>query len=174
VHAVAALGTTEVTVAGYEPKDVRQPHHAFGVLVAGHPRDTWWSVEASVSGEWPVAPVTYIQADGDERHEVEVDGPRLRADVGLKARFGSSLIPTAYAGIELQAHLRDIESARAGDDEPTGDMPFASVLALGMGLEYRAGDLLLGLDLHIRQGLPADYRSVAALLSVGCFLDQGE
>lgn len=62
VHAVAALvGTTGVTVAGYEAIDARQPHRAFGMRVAVTPPDAWWSVEASVSGEQLVAPTSARQ-----------------------------------------------------------------------------------------------------------------
>ena len=53
-------------------------------------------------------------------------------------------------------------------------MRYRGVLTLGLGLQRRAGNVLLGVDFQIRQGVPADYRSVEALLSVGFFLDQGE
>jgi hypothetical protein len=53
-------------------------------------------------------------------------------------------------------------------------MPFLGVLVLGMGLEHRAGNLLLGVDFQVRQGVPADYRSVTWLLSAGYVLAQGE
>jgi hypothetical protein len=173
VHAVVALaGTTEHYRAGYEATDARRSHRAFGVRVAGHPRDHWWAVEASISGEWLVAPTVHSPRDENQGDVLAIKGPRLRADVGLRARFGARLAPTAYAGIGLQAHYRDIETPTGQNDERIGDMPFGGVLALGMGLEYRVGDMLLGLELHARQGVPADYRSMAALLSVGCFLDQ--
>jgi hypothetical protein len=50
-------------------------------------------------------------------------------------------------------------------------MPFLGVLALGLGLEYRSRDMSLGLELHIRQGVPDEYRSISAVLSAGFFLD---
>jgi hypothetical protein len=175
VHAVAALvGTTELAVAGYEAIDARQPHRAFGMRVAVAPHGAWWAVETSVSGEWLAAPTVHDRGDADGPYELEVNGPWLRADVGIRARFGPPLRPTAYAGLGLQAHHRDVEKPVGEDDRLSGDMPFGGVLALGTGLEYRARDLVLGLELHIRQGVPAGYHSVAALLSVGCFLDQGE
>ena len=172
VHAVVALvGTTALDVAGYEAKEARQSHRAFGVRVAGRPRGAWWAVEGNVSGEWPVTPTTHTQP-GEVRDDLQVSGPWLRADVGLRARFDTRWTPTAYGGMGLQAHHRDFGNP---ETEPNrGDMPFSGVLALGMGLEYRTGDMLFGLELHVRQGVPADYRSTAVLLSVGCFLDQGE
>lgn len=172
LHAVVALaGATALTVPGYESTDARQPHRAFGVRVAvAHP-GAWWAVEASVGGEWLVAPTVHSRG----RDRLEISGSLLRADAGLRATLGTTVAPTAYAGIGLQAHQRDIEVFRSGGLEgirENGDMPFEGVLALGMGLEYRAGDLLLGVELHIRQGVPASYRSVAALLSVGFFLER--
>ncbi len=170
VHAVAALmGTTELAVAGYQAIDARQSHRAFGMRVAGSPHDAWWAVEANVSGEWLAAPTAHVNAE----ESIAVSGRRLRADVGIRARFRTRLSPTAYAGIGLQAHHRDLENGNEADP-PLRTLPRGGVLALGLGLEYRAGDLLLGLELHMRQGVPADYYSVAALLSVGLFLDQGE
>ena len=141
------------------------------------PPDAWWVVEASVSGEQLVAPTVHGRVDGTApqgREVLMVSGPRLRADAGMRARFGAPWSATAYAGIGLQMHHRDIEKPSAAEPKPTGDMPLGGVLALGMGLEYRAGALLLGLELHLRQGVPADYRSMEALLSVGFFLNQGE
>jgi hypothetical protein len=185
VHAVAALvGTTELAVAGYEAIDARQPHRAFGMRVAVAPHGAWWAVETSVSGEWLAAPTVHgrDRVDEPQREVVEVNGPLLRADVGMRARFGTPWSPTAYAGIGLLVHHRNIEHTdedpftdpMTQDDEPTRDMPLGGVLALGLGLEYQAEKVLLGLDLQVRQGVPADYRSVAAVLSVGCFLNQGE
>jgi hypothetical protein len=177
LHAVVSLaGTTELTVPGYEAVHARQPHRAFGMRVAGRRRDRWWAVEASVLGEWLAAPTEHAPGDSTEGGSLRMSGPRLRADAGLRARFGTTLAPTVYAGIGLQVHHRNIEMLPRDEDKPigaNGDMPFGAALALGMGLEYRTGNVLLGLELHVRQGVPADYRSVAALLSVGFFLDQG-
>lgn len=178
VHAVAALGTTAVHVAGYSPIDVRRSHYALGLRVAGHPRDTWWAVEANVTWESLVAPTTHAQGDESSVRRFEVDGARLRTDAGLRGRFGTRLVPTVYAGIGLQAHHLSIEATEDAENSRrntrTSDLPFEGVLALGMGLEYRVDNVLLGLDLHIRQGVPAEYRSVSAFLSVGFLLDQGK
>ncbi len=184
VHAVAALaGTTEITLAGLEGKDARQSHRAFSMRVAVAPPDAWWSVEASVGGEQLAAPTTHgnDREDSPRADVAVVSGPLLRADAGMRARLGTRFSPTVYAGGGFQARHRDIEhTTKRPIDEPspqddtTRDMPFRGVLALGMGLEYRAGNLLLGVELHVRQGVPADYRSVSWLVSVGFVLDQGE
>jgi hypothetical protein len=176
VHAVVALaGTTALDVSGYEATAARRSHRAFGVRVAGSPRGAWWAVEANISGEWPVAPTVHTAVMGGD-YKLELSGPWLRADMGMRARFGMRLAPTAYVGIGLQAHHRDIdvEGPTGSGKERRGDMPLGGVLALGLGLEYRVGNVSMGLELHVRQGVPADYRSVAGLLSVGCFLDRGE
>jgi hypothetical protein len=170
VQALAALaGTTQLTVAGFKAIDARQPHRAFGVRVAGSPHDARWAVEANVSGEWPAAPTTH-RAEG---LTALVSGPWLRADAGMRARLRTRLSPTAYAGLGLQWHHRDIKTTLETD--PLGRrLPVVGVLALGLGLEYRSGGLLLGLELHVRQDVTAQYHSVSALLSVGFCLDQGE
>jgi hypothetical protein len=173
VQAVAALGTTAVHVAGYSPIDARRSHHALGARVAIHPHDTWWAIEANVTWESLVAPTTHTPVNEPLAPIIEVYGPRLRADAGLRGRFGTTLMATVYTGIGLQAHHLDIEVIADPEhpmsNEGSGDLPFEGVLALGMGLEYRADNVLLGLDLHVRQGLPAEYRSVSAVLSVGFF-----
>jgi hypothetical protein len=188
IHAVVALaGATEIESAGYEPEDARQPHHTLGVRLAAAPRDDRWSLEASISGAWPAAPTRHSKQDGEQneplRHEaLTVSGPSLLAEVGMRARFGITLMPTAYAALGLRAHFREVEAiitVPGQPDEPPQlrrkeDMPLGGVLTLGLGLQYRAGGVLLGLDLHLRQGVPADYRSVEAALSVGFCLDRGE
>lgn len=179
-HAVAALGTTELAVAGYEPVNARRTHLALGVRLESAPRGAWWAVELNVSGERLAGPTMHGRVRGDRTGaEVTMSGPRFRADVGMRARLGTRWMPTARIGLGLQAHHRNIDKVVTGSmrrdlDGLTRDMPFGGVLALGTGLEYRAGDVLLGLEFQMRQGVPADYRSVAALLSVGRFLDQGE
>jgi hypothetical protein len=184
LHALVALaGATAVEVAGYEPDDARQSHRAAGVRLAAAPRDARWSLEASIVGEWPTAPTTHDKLNL-ARHEIlTLHGPWLRAEVGMRARLGTTVMPTAYAGIGLQARFLEIEvinetPMQPDEDEAPADrrqdMPFGGVLSLGLGLEYRAGDVLLGFEFQMRQGVPADYRSVEALLSVGFYLDHGE
>jgi hypothetical protein len=176
VHGVAALGTTSAHVAGYSPIGARRSHHAFGARVAVHPYDTWWAIEANVTWESLVGPTTHTQGDGSSVRRFEVDGSRLRADAGLRGRFGTTLMATFYTAIGLQAHYLDIEVTEYTDDPRgntrTSDLPFEGVLVLGTGLEYRTANLLLGLDLHIRQGVPPEYRSVSGVLFVGFFLDR--
>jgi hypothetical protein len=170
VHGVVALGTTALDVAGYEAKNARQPHRAVSARVAVRPRDACWAVEANVGGEWPVAPTLHARGTDDK---IETSGPWLRVDGGLRMRCGARVIPTAYGGIGLQAHHRDIDLSKPSNrnDGRQGDMPFLGVLALGLGLEYRSRDVSLGLELHIRQGVPDGYRSTSAVLSAGFFLD---
>jgi hypothetical protein len=175
VHAVATLaGTTEIKVPGYEPIQARQPHRAFGGRVAVRRPGTAWAVEANVTGEWPAGPTTHTVREGDAVNKVEVSGPLLRMDVGLRGSFGTRLSPTVYGGAGLHAHHRDKNDPENAAKVAVGDMPFRGVLVLGLGLEYRARDVLLGLELHVRQGVPDDYHSVGALLSVGFPVDWGE
>jgi hypothetical protein len=186
LHALVALaGATAVEVAGYEPDDARQSHRAAGVRLAAAPRDARWSLEASIIGEWPTAPTTYDKSNQARREVLTLRGPWLRAEVGVRARLGTTVMPTAYAGFGLQAHFLELERETTSENPmlPDGDevlvdrreeMPFGGVLALGLGLEYRIGDVLLGFELQMRQGMPADYRSVTGFLSVGFYLDHGE
>jgi hypothetical protein len=168
IHAVAALGTTELTVPGYTPTNARQPHRSLGLRVAGFRPGSSWGWEANVSGEWLTAPTVHRSEDVD----LDLSGPLLRADAGLRARSGTLLMPTFYAGAGLQAQHRDIEpTPSVAPPEETRTMPFRGVLVLGMGLGYRIGDVLLSLELHLRQGVPAEYRSTAVSLSVGIPLD---
>jgi hypothetical protein len=86
---------------------------------------------------------------------------------------------SAYGGLGLQAHLSKIQDTIVTPvsrilQSSTEAMRLDGVLTLGLGLQRRAGDVLLGIDFQIRQGVPAGYRSVDAFLSVGFFLDQGE
>jgi hypothetical protein len=181
VHAFMSLaGATALNVAGYEPDAARQSHRAFGARLAGAPRGASWALEVNISGEWPAAPTLHGKHDSDTslREVLAVSGPWLRMDAGIRARFGTLLMPTAYVGLGVQAHFLEAETTRPDPlmpedkvKETRQDMPFGGVLALGLGLQYRAGDVLLGLELHMRQGVPADYRSVEALWSVGCYLD---
>lgn len=176
VHAVAALGTTAVNVPGYEALQARQPHRAFSMRVAIRRPGAWWSVEANVGSESLAAPtVHFVKPSDTVRQVILMSGPRLQADVGMKARVGSPWSVTTSVALGLLAHHRDIATgsvAGEGADGLTGDMPRAGVLALSLGLEYRAKYMLLGLELDMRQGVPADYHSMSARVSVGWFLPQ--
>lgn len=179
VHAVATLmGTTELTVPGFEAVEARQSHRAFGGRITVAPRDTWWAVEARFAGEWPAAPSVHDRPDDrgnpETREVLVMSGPRLRVDAGWKVRFGAPWSATGYVGPGLQMHHRDIEaSSTSGSEWSSSDMPLGGVLALGLGLEYRTGALVLGVELHLRQAVPAEYRSMSVLMSVGTFLNQG-
>lgn len=182
VHAAVALaGVTALDVAGYAPVGGRQFHRALGLRLAASPPGAWWSVEAGIIGEQLAAPTVHVQAlpSNMGRQRLRVSGPWLRWDVGLRARLGTRWMPTAYVGVGLQAHLRRLEIFPATEPQPQPlssreDMPYSGVLTMGLGLQYRARRVLLGLDFQMRQGVPAGYRSVAALLSVGCFLEKEE
>lgn len=182
VHGVAALaGVTALSVPGYAPDKGRRSHRAFGLRVAVMPRDTWWSVEAGLSGEWLAAPTIHVREISTEMglKERKVSGPRLRLDGGLKAQAGTIWRPTVYVGLGLQAHLSKTEDAVVNGElrmpkDSTEDMTYNGVLTLGLGLQYQARDVLLGIDFQMRQGVPGGYRSVDVFLSVGFFLHQGE
>lgn len=173
-HAVVALaGVTALEIAGYEPGRTLQSHRTLGLRLTGAPRGTWWAVEGDVIGEWLARPLVYVE--DDEESQVAVSGPWFRAEVGMRARFGTRWIPSAYAGLGLQAQLRRTEKTGPREDPKSVEtLEHGAVLALGMGLQYRVSKILLGLDFQVRQGGPDNYRSISAFWSVGCLLDQGE
>lgn len=168
VHAVGALGFTALDVAGYAPFVARQSHLGFGLRLRVARPDAWWSVEANVSGEWPGGSVTF--GENDPRAELAVNGPWFRAEVGMRARFGTKWSPSAYAAFGVQAQLRQTEGTRVVP-EFSETMPRGAVLVLGIGLQRRAGNLLLGLDFQVREGGPDGYHSAAMLWTIGCYLD---
>ncbi len=189
VHAVAGFpGFTALHVAGYEPIGARQPHLAFGARVSGARPGAPWAVEAGISGEWPLAPTVHIKEMSPDQDEVvELGGPWLRMDVGLQGHLGTRWRPTVQVGAGLQVHFRNVERLRydvmepgkePGNGErlgfPERDMPFSGALVFGMGFEHRRKDMLIGILFQVRQGIPAEYRSVTMLLSWGVLLDQGE
>jgi hypothetical protein len=174
---LSLAGVTGLEVPGYVPDKGRRPNRVFGLRMAAEPRDTWWSVEASVSAERLDAPTVHVHDRGDMLQEVQVSGSWLRADAGLRAIRGTRWKPTAHVGFGFQMHLRKIEKTTIimGRREPSDfneDMPAGAVLTLGLGLQRQVGTVLLGVDFQMRQGIPADYRSVTVFLSVGVFLDK--
>jgi hypothetical protein len=172
VHAVVSLGFAALDLAGYESTRGRQFQHALGLRLTGAPRDTWWAVEADVSAAWATGSMEYRAMPDMET--LEVTGPWLRAEIGMRARMGVTWMPTAYVGLGFQTHLRRSEKVGQFGLQAADTMKDGAVLVLGMGLQRRARDFLLGLDFQMRQGGPDDYRSVAALWTVGYFLDRGE
>ncbi len=173
VHAIGSLGFTSLDVAGYAPFVARQSHLGFGARLRVARPDAWWAVEANVSGERLAGPISYLD-NNNARPQFKLEGPWLRGEVGLRARFGgTSWFSSAYAGLGVQAHLRRIEKMNAVP-ETVETMPRGAVLVLGIGLERRAGGILVGLDFQVRQGGPDGYHSAAMLWTVGCVLEQGE
>jgi hypothetical protein len=171
-HAVMGTGLTGLEIAGYRQHIAVQPHHLLGLRLTGEPRDSCWSLEANVSGERPAGPMRYNQ--GTQESEIEVSGPRLRLEVGIRASHGTKWRASASAGLGMQVHLRRIQ-ASIDETQSSETLERGAVLTLGMGLRYRARrGILLGLDFQVRQGWPDDDYSVSAVLTVGSFLDQGD
>jgi hypothetical protein len=168
VHAVGGLGFTGVNIAKYESIIALQSHQSLGLRLMAEPRGSWWAVQADVSTEWSAGPLVYKGAAS----ALEMSGPRLRLEAGMRASLGTDWRASAYAGIGIQEHLRQTEERGSA---PKSTLEQGAVLALGVGLQYRTrGKVLLGLDFLVRQGVPDDYHSVAALLTVGRYLDQGD
>ena len=171
-HAVLGLGFIGLDIAGYRPTTALQPHHTLGLRLAGARRDTGWSLQADFSGEWPHGSMVYIQRGPASK--IEVSGPRLRLELGMRLSLGARWSPSAYAGVGVQMHLRRLQETD-GELESVETLAQGAVLTLGIGLQYRARRRsLLGFDLQIRQGGPDEYHSVVALLTMGRFLEQGD
>jgi hypothetical protein len=83
VHVVAALaGVTAHHIPGYTQEKGWRSHHAIGLRGAITSPDTWWSVEAGISGERLVAPTLHVRSferEADEEEERAVSGLRLGA-----------------------------------------------------------------------------------------------
>lgn len=172
-HVVVALGVTALELAGYEPRAGLQHHQALGLRLAGAPRGRWWAVELDVSAERLVGSFTYEPGrDSSSSSILALSGPWLRAMLGTRARLEvNEWTVSAQAGIGALAHLRKTKTLE-GDDSST--MALGGVLALGMGVQYRARDVLLGVEFRVLQGGPDEYRSIEALLTVGRFLSRGD
>lgn len=170
-HAVVSLGITALDVPGYEPDNARQLHGGLGLRLTVAPHDKSWALEASVSGERLTGSMTYI---GESRQDLAVHGTWLRAEMGMRTWVGTRWVPTAYAGLGLQAHLQTKEATEAREQPSFETMEPGVALVVGLGLQYRAGDVLLGVEFQGRSGEPNDYFSIAALWTVGRYLDQGD
>lgn len=94
--------------------------------------------------------------------------------LGMRVQYGTRWIPSAHAGIGAHAHLRESLELRARNPDRIHTMRHGAVVGLGMGLQYRTRDLLLGLDFQTRFGGPDEYRSISAFVTVGHVLDQGD
>lgn len=170
-HFFGSLGFTGLDVAGQQqPFIARQPHAGLGARLAITRRNAWWALEANIAGDFPGGPMS-SPASGNARPAFDVEGPWLRVESGVRAQLGGTKWnPSLYAGLGVQAHLRRTEIENALPE--TGEtMPHGAVLALGVGLQRRAGILLLGLDFQVRTGWPDGYHSMAVLWTVGSFLD---
>lgn len=169
LHAFAGIGFAGLDVAGYEPEAGFQSVHAFGLRLAGARPGAWWALEASVSGERPAGPMTFRNSNDSE---IEVSGPWLRAELGTRARLvQDNWMASAYFGIGAQTHLSRIERRDpfGARDSLTTEMEHGAIAALGMGLQCRVRKVLLGLDLHVRHGGPADYHAEVVTLTIGFF-----
>lgn len=134
VHAVGGLpGFTTLHVPGYESGDARQMHLTFGVRAAGAPRGSWWAIEAGITGELPLTPTSHIKmASGGLVEVLEMSGPLLRMDLGLRAHFGTRWRPTVHAGFGLQAHVRSVDEFAPArpDAEPRYASPLTKTCRL--------------------------------------------
>jgi hypothetical protein len=172
-HVVLALGVTAVNLAGYEPRAGLQPLQALGLRLAGARRGALWATELDVSAERLGGSLTYARA-GTRSPGPELSGPWLRAMLSVRATLepGGRWIPSACAGIGAQAHLRSTKNLDNRGDSST--MMFGGLLTLGMGLQYRTRDFLLGVEFRVWHGGPDEYRSIGTLLTLGRVLDQGD
>lgn len=172
VHALVSLGFTALDVPGYESDNARQTHGALGLRLTLAPHEKSWALEAGVSGERLTGSISYLPESGED---LTVRGTWFRAEAGFRTWTGTRWMPTAYAGLGFQAHLQTKEEARRARDRWSSEtMEPGAALVVGMGLRYRAGNVLLGLEFQGRYGGPNDYFSIGALWTVGRFLDQGD
>jgi hypothetical protein len=176
VHAVGGVGFTGLEVAGHRSRVALQPHAGAGLRLTLARPGSWLALEANVNGEWLAGPMVYDQPGTNK--QLWVNGPRLGAEVGLRAQTGTRWIPTACARLGVQMHLsrrsKAPDSGGNAGSSSVEEMKEGAVLTVGMGLQYRTRGALLGVEFQIRHGGLDEYRSIAALLSVGRFLNQGE
>lgn len=173
VHALVALpGFTSLELAGNAPGVTWRAHRGLGVRLTAGPAGGWWNLEADVSGTVLAGALTY---EGPfDPNQLEVSGPLLRAEFGLRAGAGARWRSSISAGLGTQAHLRWTRITNSIETlQPTSTMADGVVLALGIGLHRRIGDVLLGLEVQVRRGGPDDYYSMTALWTVGYFLEPG-
>lgn len=171
VHAIGALGFTSLDVMGSAPIFARQPHLSLGARLAVTRPDSWWSLEATINGEWPVGPMVFVEENATSP-VLMLKGPWVRADMGMRVWVGTKWRPSVYAGLGVQLHLRRTETESTSRLPAFSEtMPRDVVLVLGIGLQRRAGSLLLGLDFQVREGGLDGYHSAAVLWTMGCYLD---
>lgn len=171
VHGLVALpGFTSLALAGARPDVTWRTHRGLGVRLTAGPTNSWWALEADVSGTWLTGALTYTEPLAP--NQFAVSGPLLRAELGARAWAGARWRSSIYAGFGTQAHLRwTTDSSSVDRSAVIATMEDGIVLALGIGLHRRIGDVLLGLDVQVRRGGPDDYHSMTALWTVGYFLE---
>jgi hypothetical protein len=181
IHAITGPpGFTSLGVAGFEPRNGLRPHLAFGGRFAVAPRGGWWAIEAGILWQRLILPVELDRPAQNEGQTelLQLGGSWLRMEVGFRGHLEAMWTPSLYAGLGIQAHFDRTVLLVTGEGSQRrparSDMTYAAVVALGLGVQRQLGDVLLGLDVQMRQGVPADYRSVDVVLSVGCFLDARE
>lgn len=174
VHALGGLGVMELGAEGLPASTSRRSYAAMGGRLSIAPPESWWAVEADASVLFPDGPFTYRPADGSESGR-SVAGPLLRGLASLRVRTGSTWVPSVFAGVGMQAHLRTAVQELVTPSQTDETFPRGMVWAFGVGLQHwTPSDWLLGFDVVSHQGGPDDHFSVAARFSVGRSLKQRE
>ena len=169
-HFVSSMGFTGLDIAGYQPYITRQPHAGFGARLVVTRRDAWWALETNVTVDLPDGLMSFVASDLRDPG-VAMEGPWLRMEGGMRALLGGTKWnPSLYAGGGVQAHLRRTKDSRP-QQGVSETMPRGAVLVLGIGLQRRVRNLVLGLDFQMREGTPDGYHSAVLLWSVGSHLD---
>ncbi|WP_233104156.1 hypothetical protein [Haliangium ochraceum] len=175
VHALGGLGVMELGAQGLPASTSRRSYAAMGGRLSIAPPESWWAVEADVGVLFPDGPFTYQTGGAGAGGELSVAGPLVRGLASLRMRTGTTWIPSAFAGVGMQAHLRTVDPGLSNRRQVEQIFPRAVVWAFGVGLQHRTcSDWLLGFDVVSHQGGPDEYFSVAARFSVGRFLTQRE
>jgi hypothetical protein len=171
LHFVGSLGFVGLDVAGFRPSTAREVHTGLSVRLMVTRPDVRWALEANLGGELPGGPLSFFASDS-EAAEVALNGPWLRLEVGTRFLLGGTKWnPSLNAGFGVQAHLRRTKDTRLRDSPSSETMPRGVVLTLGLGLQRRIGDLLLGVDFQLREGGPDGYHSAGVFWGVGGYLD---
>jgi hypothetical protein len=170
MHFVGSMGFVALDVAGFRPATARQVHTGLSVRLMVTRPDARWALEANLGGELPGGPISFFESDA-QTPELYLTGPWLRAEVGTRFLLGGTKWnPSLTAGLGVHAHLRRTSDMRDGSG-PSETMPRGVVLVLGLGLQRRIGDLLLGVDFQLREGGPDGYHFVGLFWGVGGYLD---
>jgi hypothetical protein len=170
LHFIGSMGFVGLDLAGFRPSTARQLHTGLSVRFMVTRPGAWLALEGSLGGELPGGPLSFFESDA-QTPELALTGPWLRAEVGPRFLLGGTKWnPSLSAGLGVQAHLRRTADMRDGSGL-SETMPRGVVLVLGLGLQRRIGDLLLGVDFQLREGGPDGYHSVGVFWGVGGYLD---